>query len=61
VADALCKLPSTKTAPTMTATLLNSKQAVEMDVFVVHAFACSRQMLAASRVFAAGIMELRPR
>ena len=36
-----------KNRATMTAMLLNSKQTVEMDVFVVHAFVRSRQMLAA--------------
>jgi hypothetical protein len=44
----------------MAATVLNSKQAVEMGVFGVRAFVRSRQMPAGNRVFAAKIMELPP-
>src|ERR1700686_3279938 len=42
----------------MAATVLNSKEAVEMSVFVVRAFVRLRQMLAANREFADRIEEL---
>jgi ORF6N domain len=42
----------------MAATVLNSKQAVEMSVFVVRAFVRLREMLAANRELAARIEEL---
>lgn len=42
----------------MAATVLNSKEAVEMSVFVVRAFVRLRAMLGANKVFAARIEEL---
>src|SRR6202047_1254750 len=42
----------------MAATLLNSKQAIEMSVFVVRAFVRMREMLAKNRQLAAKINEL---
>jgi hypothetical protein len=45
----------------MAANVLNSKQAVEMSVFVVRAFLRLRQMLATNREFANQIKELEKR
>ena len=45
----------------MAATVLNSKPAVEMSVFVVRAFVRLREMLAANRQLAARIEELEDR
>jgi phage regulator Rha-like protein len=45
----------------MAATVLNSKQAIEMSVFVVRAFVCMREMLAKNRQLAAKINELDQR
>ncbi len=42
----------------MAATVLNSKQAIEMSVFVVRAFVRMREMLAKNRQLAAKINEL---
>ena len=42
----------------MAATVLNSKQAIEMSVFVVRAFVRMREMLAKNRQLAAKIDEL---
>jgi phage regulator Rha-like protein len=42
----------------MAATVLNSKQAVEMSVFVVRAFVRLREMLATNKEFAARLKEL---
>lgn len=45
----------------MAATILNSKRAVQMSVFVVRAFVRLREMLATNRVFAAKIDQLENR
>jgi hypothetical protein len=45
----------------MAATVLNSKSAVEMSVFVVRAFVRPREMLAANRQLATRIEELEDR